>query len=80
MSRIRVFVKPGCKRPEPPVEERADGAWLVRTRERAIDGQANAAVVAALAIHFDVPPRQVRIVRGERARTKLVEISGLDNP
>jgi len=41
------------------------------------EGQANAAVVAALAEHFGVPRSQVRIIRGAGSRHKIVEIAGL---
>ncbi len=37
-------------------------------------GQANAAVLAALAEHFGVARSRVRIVRGGKSRSKLIEI------
>jgi hypothetical protein len=41
------------------------------------EGAANQAVRALLARALDRPPSAVTIVRGERARTKLVRVSGL---
>ena len=53
----------------------ADGTWIVKVREPAEDGRANAAVVAALAEHFKVKTRAVTIVHGHASRRKLVEIN-----
>jgi uncharacterized protein len=49
---------------------------LVRVTARAVDGQATAAVLAALAEAFDVPRRRVTLVSGATARTKVVDIDG----
>ena len=78
--KVSVFVKPGCKRPEPAVEPYPAGGWLVRVRERAHDGRANHAVVTAIAAHYGVPSGQVSIVSGHAARRKVLEVAGLDNP
>lgn len=43
-----------------------------------VDGDANAAVVELLADLFGVPKRDVRVTRGERSRTKTVDIAGID--
>lgn len=52
----------------------------MRVRERAEDGQANQAVVKAIAAHYGVAAAEVRLVHGHSSRRKLLEISGLDNP
>ena len=46
----------------------------VYVRERAVDGAANEAIVAALAAHYGVARRDVTLVRGHAARLKLVDI------
>ena len=71
--RVRVRVKAGS-RAAPTVTEAPDGVVLVTVRERAIEGAANAAVEAALAAHFGVAKRDVRIVAGATARMKTVAI------
>ncbi len=43
-----------------------------------VDGEANAAVIAALAEAFGVRRAAVEIVRGERGRRKTVRIAGAD--
>ena len=73
---VAVRVKPGSSAP------RVGGAWsdppqlLVAVAERAVDGAANAAVVAALAAAFGVRRADVRLVRGARSRSKLAAIQG----
>jgi uncharacterized protein YggU (UPF0235/DUF167 family) len=71
LKRVAVTVKPGSK--VPGIEEHGD-TLIVRVRERAVEGAANAACIRALAKHFDVPPSTVVLIRGERARAKLFEI------
>jgi uncharacterized protein YggU (UPF0235/DUF167 family) len=76
--RITVRVRPGASRTrvggrygEPPDRQ---PALVVAVNARAVDGAANAAVVAAVAKAFGVRPAQVRLISGERARTKVVEL------
>ena len=71
-----VRVRPAARRTA--VGGRWDGpggpALLVAVAAPAVDGRANAAVVAALAEAFGVRRSRVLIVHGERGRDKLVEI------
>ncbi len=64
-------VKPGSR--APGIETTSDGL-LLRGRERAIDGAANAACIRALAAHYGVAPSRVTLLRGGTAREKLFEI------
>ena len=50
----------------------------VRVRAAPSDGEANAAVIAFLAKALGAPRSAVRIVAGETARLKLVEVADLD--
>jgi len=74
--RFAVRVRPGARRTA--VGGRWDGpggtALVVVVTAPAVDGKANAAVLAALAAAFGVRPRQLAIVTGERGRDKLVEL------
>ena len=71
-------VRPGAR--ADAVGGRRDGPrgppQLVAVRARAVDGQANAAVEAALAEAFEVRRADVGIVAGYRSRDKVVEIRG----
>jgi hypothetical protein len=79
---LSVRVQPGARRDGPgelrtlpPVgsgRERTVIVW--RVRARAVDGKANAALVRAVADHIGVPPSAVEIVRGQRAREKVLRI------
>jgi uncharacterized protein len=51
-----------------------DGALLVRVTAAPADGKANAAVVRVLAKVLDLPPSEVRLVRGAAARTKVLSL------
>lgn len=73
MSRHRIHVKPGSTK-GPLVEIGADGLLTVFVKERAVDGAANDGVMAALATHFGLRKRDVRIVAGHTARIKTVEV------
>jgi len=73
---LTVRVKPGSRK-GPFVEETTDdpaASVTVYVRERAVDGAANAGVVAALAAHFGVSRSKVTILRGESSRIKRVRI------
>jgi uncharacterized protein YggU (UPF0235/DUF167 family) len=73
MTRYGITVKPGSKK-GPLVEVGASGELTVFVRERAVDGAANAGVVALLAAHFDVPKSRITIVRGHASRSKLIDV------
>jgi len=62
-------------------ELRADGEAVLRLRVAAVpdQGKANAAAVALLAKALGVPKSAIRLVAGETARSKVVEIAG-DGP
>jgi uncharacterized protein YggU (UPF0235/DUF167 family) len=73
---LTVRVKPGSRR-GPLVEATRDdpaASVVVHVRERAVDGAANAGVIAALAEHYGVARRDVHIVRGHAARIKRVRV------
>ena len=53
-----------------------DGRLLVRVTAPPVDSAANAAVVALLAGALGRPKRDIRIVAGDTARNKTVEIDG----
>jgi uncharacterized protein YggU (UPF0235/DUF167 family) len=71
--RLSIAVKPGSKRPG--LEETASG-FVLRVRERAVEGAANDACIRAIAAALDVAPSQVELLRGARSRQKLFSIDG----
>jgi len=71
--RIWVTVKPQARNEE--VVRLAEGEFRVSVHAPAKEGKANEAVVELLASHFSVTKSAIRIVRGQSARRKLIEIS-----
>jgi len=73
MARIfSVTVKPNAR--HIGVEKISESEFRVAVRAPARDGAANRAVIEALAEFFAIPKSSLRIVRGQSARIKLVEI------
>jgi uncharacterized protein len=75
-TRITVRLTPRASRDE--IVGQRDGLLLVRVTAPPVDGAANKALVRLLAKALRVPPRDVRIASGAIARTKVVEVTGLD--
>ena len=59
------------------IEGALGGALKVRLAAPPVDGAANEALVAFLAGALGVPKRAVRIIRGERSKSKVVEVAGV---
>jgi uncharacterized protein len=72
MVRVALHVRPGARLEA--VRLLADGTLDVQVRAPALDGRANTAVLRLLASVLGLRPRQVRLLRGEHSRQKLVEI------
>ena len=53
------------------------GALKVKIHAPAVEGRANEALTEFLAQRLGVPRRAVALVRGDRSRRKIVQISGL---
>ncbi|MBX7058089.1 MAG: DUF167 domain-containing protein [Leptospirales bacterium] len=67
---IHVVAKAGVHKPG--IERRPDGVWVVRVRERAIDGKANQAILKSIAAELDVPVSSLHLLRGQGSRNKVV--------
>ena len=74
--RFAIHVRPGARRDH--VGGLHGVALLVAVRARAVDGAANAAVVAVLGAALGVRRGDVEIVSGHRGRDKVVEVAGAD--
>jgi uncharacterized protein YggU (UPF0235/DUF167 family) len=72
--RLTIRVTPGSR--QPGVGGSHEGAHVVRVRERAAEGRATEAALAALADALGVPRRSVRLIHGATSRAKLVEVEG----
>jgi uncharacterized protein (TIGR00251 family) len=85
MNGLRVEERSGCVRFRVRVQARASRSEIVgihgdalkiRLAAPPVDGAANAALVELIAGALSVPRRCVRIVVGETARAKIVEVDG----
>jgi uncharacterized protein len=74
--RITIRVRPGSA--HPGVGGEHDGALVVRVSARAVDGQAIAAALAAVASAFGVRGQAVTLVTGKASRTKTLDVAGAD--
>ena len=76
--KVAVRVRPGARRES--VGGRWDGprgpALTVVVQARAVDGNANAAVIEAVATAFGLPKSAVALVSGHRGQDKVVELDG----
>jgi hypothetical protein len=72
---FRVRVQPRASRDE--VGGEWEGALKVRLTAPPVDSKANEALCRLLAECLNVPTRAVRLLSGERSRTKRVEVNGV---
>ena len=71
--KVKVKVQPGSR--VEALEEQADGSWLARVKAPPVDGKANDALIALVAVHFGVRKAQVHIKSGASSRLKLISIA-----
>jgi uncharacterized protein (TIGR00251 family) len=72
---FRVRVQPRASRDE--VGGEWEGALKVRLTAPPVDSKANEALCRLLAKYLKVPAGAVRLLSGERSRTKRVEVDGI---
>ena len=70
--KILVKVKPNSKVEK--VERIEENEFVVSTNAPPTEGQANRAVVEAIADYFKIAKSRVRIVLGQTSKTKILEI------
>lgn len=73
--RVQVHAKPRARSSRIAGVRR--GELIVHLAAPPVDGAANAELVDTIASALGLPRRDVVLVRGETARTKLVEVHGL---
>ncbi|MEZ4503256.1 MAG: DUF167 domain-containing protein [Dehalococcoidia bacterium] len=78
MARLTVRLTPRASRDEVGDFEAATATLRVRVTAPPVDGRANEALVRLLARHLRVPRGAITLVSGATARTKLVEVEGLE--
>ncbi|MDP4020588.1 MAG: DUF167 domain-containing protein [Candidatus Adlerbacteria bacterium] len=69
---IRVRVMAGAKKEG--IEALPNNRLKIAVKQKAAQGAANARVVALVAAHFKVPAKKVRIIRGHKTPSKILEV------
>ena len=72
MQRFTVTVK--TKKPQSLVEVVDQSHLIISVKSPPIDGRANAAVIIALAVHFNLSPNRINIISGHTSKVKIIEI------
>lgn len=72
MRKINLRVIPRARQNKIDVDE--NGTYRVHITAAPVDGAANVAVIKMMAEYFGVPKSQIKIVRGETSRDKIIEI------
>jgi uncharacterized protein (TIGR00251 family) len=72
---LTVRVTPGARRSE--VVDATGSRLRLRVAAPATEGKANAELERLLARLFDVRPSAVKVIRGARARDKVVQVAGV---
>lgn len=75
-ARINVKVKPRSSRDN--VEGWKEGVLVVRLTSPPVDGAANSSLIRLLAKKTGVARSRIRIVSGEKGRSKVLEFEGVD--
>jgi len=71
MKVIKVRVIPNAKRNKVSAEI---GRFKVYVTASAVNGKANKAMIKVLSDFFNIKNRNIRIIRGEKSREKVIEI------
>jgi hypothetical protein len=71
---MKIFVKAKPNSKEESIKKLSETSFEICVKEPPVKGQANAAIIVALAKHFGVPLSSVKIISGHTSRQKIVEI------
>ena len=72
MRRIKLRVIPRARQNKIDIDD--SGVYRVHITAAPVDGAANAAVIKMMAEYFKIPKSQIKIIRGETSRDKIIEI------
>lgn len=70
--KLTIYLHPGSSKNE--IEKLSEDSYRVRVMANAVDNEANEALIELLAEHFDVAKTNLKIIRGLKSKTKVVEL------
>lgn len=73
---LEVQVQPRSSRNQVVGEQ--DGRLKIKLTAPPVEGEANQALINYLARLLDIPKKNIKLLKGESSRHKLIEISGLN--
>lgn len=73
--RLHLFIQPKSSKNE--IVGVHNGLLKIKITAPPVDGKANEGVIAFLSDYFDLPKRDITIIRGETGRQKTVELLGV---
>lgn len=73
--RLHLFIQPKSSKNE--VVGSHNGLLKIKITAPPVDGKANECLIEFLSDVFDIPKRDITIIRGETGRNKTVELSGV---
>lgn len=74
---VRIYISVKPRKKEAKVEKIEEFVFSVWVDEVPSGGKANKRLIEILSNYFKVSKKNVRIVKGERNRNKIIEIEGL---
>ncbi len=72
---MKIFVKAKPRVKEEKIQKIDESHYLVSVKEPPVKGEANRAIIKALAEYFKISPSRVNIVSGHTSKNKIIEIS-----
>ncbi len=70
--KISVIIKAGAR--EEKIEKISETEFKISVREPAKEGRANWGIERVVAKYFNVAPSRVRIISGQTAKRKIIEV------
>ncbi len=72
---LRVYLQPGAKADE--IAGTHDNMLKIKVKAPAVEGKANIALIKFLAKQFNVPIKNINLIKGEKSRQKQLLIRGV---
>lgn len=67
--KLEVIVKPNSKFPGIDIVD--ENKWIIKVRERAIEGKANDAVIESISEKLNISKSKVTLIRGGKSKFKI---------